>query len=160
PVLRLFPRIPTVSIAIAFTGMGMLIIGWLMLGRFARPGRARVLTRPKVIRTVVMWLTPMAFTPLMFSRDVYSYLAQSEIVHRGMDPYALGPAQALGVGDVLTSGVPNTWRDTPAPYGPLFFKIGGWFAGLVGENVVAGVLLQRVLALIGVGPMIWALPRL
>jgi alpha-1,6-mannosyltransferase len=156
----LFSRIPTVSLAIAFTGMGMLVVGWLMLGRFARPGRARLVSRAQLTRTLVMWLTPLMFIPPLFSRDVYSYLAQSEIVHRGMDPYALGPAQALGVGDPLTSGVSNMWRETPAPYGPLFLKLGSWISGLVGDNIVAGVLLQRALALVGVVLIIWALPRL
>jgi alpha-1,6-mannosyltransferase len=160
PVLRLFARIPTVSLAMAFTGMGMLVIAWLMLGRFARPGRARLVSRAQLTRTLVMWLTPLMFIPPLFSRDVYSYLAQSEIVHRGMDPYSLGPAQALGVGDPLTSGVSNMWRDTPAPYGPLFLKLGSWIAGVVGDNIVAGVLLQRALELVGVALIIWALPRL
>ncbi|GAB2967472.1 polyprenol phosphomannose-dependent alpha 1,6 mannosyltransferase MptB [Amycolatopsis acidiphila] len=160
PVLRLFSRIPTVSLAIAFTGMGMLVIGWLMLGRFARPGRARLVSRAQLTRTLVMWLTPLMFIPPLFSRDVYSYLAQSEIVHRGMDPYALGPAQALGVGDPLTSGVSNMWRETPAPYGPLFLKLGSWISGIVGDDIVAGVLLQRAMALVGVVLIIWALPRL
>ncbi|WP_414636139.1 polyprenol phosphomannose-dependent alpha 1,6 mannosyltransferase MptB [Amycolatopsis sp.] len=160
PVLRLFARIPTVSLATAFTGMGMLVIGWLMLGRFARPRRARLASRAQVTRTLVMWLTPLMFVPPLFSRDVYSYLAQSEIVHRGMDPYSLGPAQALGVGDPLTSGVSNMWRETPAPYGPLFLKVGSWISGIVGDDVVAGVLLQRAVELGGVVLIIWALPRL
>jgi len=160
PVLRLFPRIPTVSLAIAFTGMGMLVLGWLMLGRFARPGRARMATRAQITRTLTMWVAPLMFIPPLFSRDVYSYLAQSEIVHRGLDPYSLGPAQALGVGDPLTSGVSNMWRDTPAPYGPLFLKLGSWISGFVGDHVVYGVLLQRALALCGVVLIIWALPRL
>ncbi|MFD2416125.1 polyprenol phosphomannose-dependent alpha 1,6 mannosyltransferase MptB [Amycolatopsis pigmentata] len=160
PVLRLFARIPTVSLAMAFTGMAMLVLGWLMLGRFARPGRARLATRAQLTRTLVMWLTPLMAIPPLFSRDVYSYLAQSEIVRRGMDPYSLGPAQALGVADPLTSGVSNMWRETPAPYGPLFLKLGSWISGIVGEDVVAGVLLQRALELAGVALIIWALPRL
>lgn len=160
PVLRLFARIPTVSLAMVFTGMGMLVIAWLMLGRFTRPGRVRLATRAQITRTTIMWLTPLMFIPPLFSRDVYSYLAQSEIVHRGMDPYSLGPAQALGVADPLTSGVSNMWRDTPAPYGPLFLKLGSWISALVGDNIVAGVLLQRALALAGVVLIIWALPRL
>ncbi|GLY65792.1 membrane protein [Amycolatopsis taiwanensis] len=160
PVLRLFARIPTVSLAMVFTGMGMLVIGWLMLGRFTRPRRTRLATRAQVTRTLIMWLTPLMVIPPLFSRDVYSYLAQSEIVHRGMDPYSLGPAQALGVADPLTSGVSNMWRETPAPYGPLFLKLGSWISGFVGDNVVAGVLLQRALALAGVVLIIWALPRL
>lgn len=160
PVLRLFARIPTVSLAIAFSGMGMMIIGWLLLGRFARPGRPRLASRGQLARTLLMWLTPLVVIPPLFSRDVYSYLAQSEIVHRGMDPYSLGPAQALGIGDPLTAGVTNMWRDTPAPYGPLFLKFGDWISGLTGNHVVSGVLLQRGLALLGVALIVWSLPRL
>jgi alpha-1,6-mannosyltransferase len=160
PMLRLFARIPTVSLAIGFAGMGILVIGWLMLGRFARPDRARLATPGQLRRTLVMWLIPLLFIPPLFSRDVYSYLAQSEIVHRGMDPYSLGPAQALGIADPLTSGVSNMWRETPAPYGPLLLKLGSWLAPIVGNNVVIGVLLQRALALVGVVLIVWALPKL
>jgi alpha-1,6-mannosyltransferase len=160
PVLRLFVRIPTVSLAIAFAGMGILVIAWLMLGRFARPARARLATQGQLSRTLVMWLVPLLFVPPLFSRDVYSYLAQSEIVRRGLDPYSLGPAQALGIGDPLTMGVSNMWRDTPAPYGPLLLKLGSWLAPIAGNNIVDGVLLQRGLALVGVVLIIWALPKL
>jgi alpha-1,6-mannosyltransferase len=160
PILRLFARIPTVSLAIAFAGMGMLVIGWLMLGRFARPDRARLATPGQLRRTLVMWLVPLLFIPPLFSRDVYSYLAQSEIVHRGMDPYSLGPAQALGIADPLTSGVSNMWRETPAPYGPLLLKLGSWLSPIAGTNIVVGVLLQRALALAGVVLIVWALPKL
>ncbi|SFB21114.1 alpha-1,6-mannosyltransferase [Amycolatopsis marina] len=160
PVLRLFPRIPTVSLAIAFSGMGMMVIGWLLLGRFARPTRPRLATPRQLHRTIVLWAAPLVVIPPLFSRDVYSYLAQSEIVQRGMDPYALGPGEALGISDPLTMGVSNMWKDTPAPYGPLFLKVGSWIASVVGNNIAAGVLLQRALALVGVGLIIWALPRL
>ncbi|PXY19675.1 polyprenol phosphomannose-dependent alpha 1,6 mannosyltransferase MptB [Prauserella muralis] len=160
PVLRLFARIPTVSLAIGFTGMGMLIIGWLLLGRFARPGRTRLVSKGQLHRTLAMWIVPLAVIPPLFSRDVYAYLAQSEIVARGMDPYAMGPAQALGVADPLTAGVANMWRDTPAPYGPLFLKIGSWITGTTGNEVADGVLLFRLLTLLGLGLIVWALPRL
>ncbi|MFD2492775.1 polyprenol phosphomannose-dependent alpha 1,6 mannosyltransferase MptB [Amycolatopsis jiangsuensis] len=160
PVLRLFTRIPTVSLAIAFSGMGILVLSWLMLGRFARPASARLASRGQLARTIAMWIAPLLVIPPLFSRDVYSYLAQSEIVHRGMDPYELGPAQALGVADPLTAGVSNIWRETPAPYGPLVLRLGGWLAPLGGNNIVAGVLLQRALALVGVMLIVWAVPRL
>jgi alpha-1,6-mannosyltransferase len=160
PVLRLFVRIPTVSLAIGFAGMGILVIAWLMLGRFARPDRAHLATQGQLSRTLVMWVVPLLFIPPLFSRDVYSYLAQSEIVHRGLDPYSLGPAQALGIGDPLTMGVSNMWRDTPAPYGPLLLKLGSWLAPIAGNDIVAGVLLQRALALVGVVLIVWSLPKL
>lgn len=160
PVLRLFTRIPTVSLAIAFSGMGILVLSWLMLGRFARPASARLASQGQLARTIAMWVAPLLLIPPLFSRDVYSYLAQSEIVHRGMDPYTLGPAQALGVADPLTAGVANMWRETPAPYGPLLLRLGGWLAPIGGNDIVTGVLLQRGLALVGVVLIVWAVPRL
>ncbi|WP_092533815.1 polyprenol phosphomannose-dependent alpha 1,6 mannosyltransferase MptB [Amycolatopsis arida] len=160
PVLRLFARIPTVSLAVALTGMAMMVIGWLLLGRFARPGRERMAGRGDLYRTLVVWAAPLAVIPPLFSRDVYSYLAQSEIVHRGMDPYALGPAEALGIADPLTSGVSNIWKETPAPYGPLFLTVGSWISAVTGTNITGGVLLQRAVALVGLVLIVWALPRL
>ncbi|MEV6912448.1 polyprenol phosphomannose-dependent alpha 1,6 mannosyltransferase MptB [Amycolatopsis sp. NPDC051071] len=160
PVLRLFTRIPTVSLAMGLAGMAIIVLSWLLLGRFAQPARRRLATQGQLARTIALWCAPLLFIPPLFSRDVYSYLAQSEIVARGMDPYSLGPAEALGVSDPLTSGVSNMWRETPAPYGPLLLRLGGWLAPLSSGNIVTGVLLQRGLALIGVILIIWALPRL
>ncbi|WP_410579312.1 polyprenol phosphomannose-dependent alpha 1,6 mannosyltransferase MptB [Amycolatopsis sp. lyj-108] len=160
PVLRLFTRIPMVSLAMGLAGMAIIVLSWLLLGRFAQPARRRLATQGQLARTIALWCAPLLVIPPLFSRDVYSYLAQSEIVARGMDPYSLGPAEALGVSDPLTSGVSNMWRETPAPYGPLLLRLGGWLAPLSSGNIVTGVLLQRGLALIGVILIIWALPRL
>lgn len=160
PVLRLFGRTTTVSLAIALSGMALMVAAWLLAGRYARPGRDRQATPAQMVRAIALWITPLMFVPPLFSRDVYSYLAQSEIVHRGMDPYSLGPAQALGITDPLTMGVSNVWRETPAPYGPFFLEVGSWISAVSGNQVVVGVLLQRVVALIGIGLIIWTLPRL
>ena len=115
---------------------------------------------PQMARTLVMWTAPLVLTVPMFSKDVYSYLAQSEIAARGLDPYTVGPAEALGNADPLTRGVPTMWRDTPSPYGPLFLTIGRGITWLTGEHVVMGVVFQRLLALIGFAMIVWALPRL
>lgn len=160
PVLQLFPRIPAASLAVAVAGMGIVVVAWLLLGRFARPDRPRVATKGQLHRVMLLWAVPLAAIPPLFSRDVYAYLAQSKIAFLGMDPYSLGPAQALGVDDPLTMGVDNLWRETPAPYGPLFLWIGSWIIHFTGNNVMAGVLLQRGLALAGVALIVWALPRL
>jgi alpha-1,6-mannosyltransferase len=160
PVIGLFARIPGVSLAVALLGMGMIIFGWLVLGRFARPDRPRLLSRAQLNRTLLMWAVPLMFIPPLFSKDVYSYLAQSSIVSRGLDPYQLGPGQALGQDDPLTRGVSNMWRDTPAPYGPLFLYLGHLLNSVTGNHVVTGVLTQRLLALAGIALFVWALPRL
>jgi alpha-1,6-mannosyltransferase len=153
-------RIPTVAMACAWLGVLMVVAGWLWLGRLSWPGRERMLSRAQLNRTVVMWALPLAIAPPLFSRDMYCYLAQSEIAHRGMDPYLLGPAAALGVDHPLTRNVPNIWRDTPSPYGPLFLLFGRGIAMIVGDNVVFGVLLWRVVMLTGLALAIWAIPRL
>lgn len=160
PVLNLFPRMPTVALASVYTGMAMVVVAWLWLGRYARPGRARLVSKAQLARTLVMWAVPLALVPPLFSRDVYSYLAQCKITGLGMDPYTLGPAQALGVADPLVRGIPNIWRDTPAPYGPFFLSICRGVPGVTGNHVVLGILLERVLELVGVALIVWALPRL
>ncbi|MFE3293482.1 polyprenol phosphomannose-dependent alpha 1,6 mannosyltransferase MptB [Rhodococcus sp. NPDC059234] len=164
-ILGLPARMPSVAMTITLTGSAMVVLAWLLLGRFAignfREGTAiRRLTRSQMDRTLLMWVIPLTVAPPMFSKDVYSYLAQSEIAARGLDPYAIGPAGALGVDHVLTRTVPNIWRDTPAPYGPLFLWIGKGISALTGENIVAGIFLHRLLALVGVALIVWALPRL
>src|SRR4029077_5749655 len=93
-------------------------------------------------------------------RDVYSYLAQSEISLQGLDPYRVGPATGLGLDHVFTLSVPNLWRETPAPYGPLFLWVGRGISAVTGENIVEAVLCHRLLVLAGVGLIVWATPRL
>ena len=160
PFLGLFVRMPTVELACAFIGMAMIVLSWLWLGRFVRPGRARVISPRQLRRTLITWAVPLLVVPPMFSRDVYSYLAQSKIAALGLDPYKLGPVPALGVSDPLTRGVDGIWRDTPAPYGPLFLYIGRGLNAISGNHVVTGVYLQRALELVGIALIVWAVPRL
>ncbi|KAA2254427.1 hypothetical protein F0L68_30040 [Solihabitans fulvus] len=160
PVLGMFSRMPSVALAIAWSGIFMIVLAWLWLGRLVRPGRIRLLSRVQMDRTLVMWVAPLLLVLPMFSKDVYSYLAQSEIAARGMDPYTVGPGPALGNDNPLARGVPNIWRETPAPYGPLFLAVGRVISAIVGNHVVTGVYLHRLLALVGVAMIVWALPRL
>lgn len=157
-LLNLPSRIQTVSLTMTTTGAVMMALAWLMLGRFSL-GRRRM-TRGQVDRTLLLWALPLLIAPPMYSKDVYSYLAQSEIAVEGLDPYRVGPATGLGLDHVFTLSVPSLWRETPAPYGPLFLWIGKVISGLTGENIVAAVLFHRIVVLIGVGLIVWATPRL
>ena len=157
-LLNLPSRIQTVSLTMTTTGAVMMALAWLMLGRFAL-GKRRM-SRGDLDRTLLLWTLPLLIAPPMYSKDVYSYLAQSQISLEGLDPYRVGPASGLGLGHVFTLSVPSLWRDTPAPYGPLFLWIGRGISALTGENIVAAVLCHRVIVLIGVGLIVWATPRL
>jgi alpha-1,6-mannosyltransferase len=157
-LLNLPSRIQTVSLTMTTTGAVMMALAWLMLGRFALGPRR--MSRGELDRTLLLWTLPLLPAPPMYSKDVYSYLAQSQICMLGMDPYRVGPARALGLGHVFTTSVPSLWRDTPAPYGPLFLWIGRGISALTGQNIVAAVLCHRLVVLAGVGLIVWATPRL
>ncbi|MCV7399076.1 polyprenol phosphomannose-dependent alpha 1,6 mannosyltransferase MptB [Mycobacterium fragae] len=157
-LLNLPSRIQTVSLTMTTTGAVMMALAWLMLGRFALGDRR--MSRGELDRTLLLWTLPLLVAPPMYSKDVYSYLAQSQICRDGLDPYRVGPAPGLGLGHVFTLSVPSLWRETPAPYGPLFLWVGRGISALTGENIVAAVLCHRVVVLIGVGLIVWAIPRL
>jgi alpha-1,6-mannosyltransferase len=157
-LLNLPSRIQTVSLTMTTTGAVMMALAWLMLGRFAL-GKRRM-SRGELDRTLLLWTLPLLIAPPMYSKDVYSYLAQSQISLQGLDPYKVGPASGLGLGHVFTLSVPSLWRETPAPYGPLFLWIGRGISALTGENIVAAVLCHRLVVLLGVGLIVWAVPRL
>ncbi|MDD7937524.1 polyprenol phosphomannose-dependent alpha 1,6 mannosyltransferase MptB [Actinomycetospora lutea] len=158
-VLGLWGRMPTVSLTLAYIGMGMLVLAWLWLGRLAWPGRVRLSVR-QLTRILVMWMAPLAVAPPLFSTDVYGYLSQAEVVSRGFDPYIYGAAQALGLSDPLVASIPTIWRTTPSPYGPGFLSFGRLITGIAGDDIVLGVYLHRVLALASLGLVIWAVPHL
>ena len=157
-LLNLPSRIQTVSLTMTTTGAVMMALAWLMLGRFALgPHR---MSRSQLDRTLLLWLLPLLIAPPMYSKDVYSYLAQSQIARLGLDPYLVGPAPGLGLDHVFTLSVPSLWRETPAPYGPLFLWIGESISVITGDNIVAAVLCHRLVVLVGVGLIVWATPRL
>lgn len=157
-LLNLPSRIQTVSLTMTTTGAVMMALAWLMLGRFAM-GKRRM-SRGELDRTLLLWMVPLLIAPPMYSKDVYSYLAQSQIARDGLNPYQVGPASGLGLGHVFTLSVPSLWRETPAPYGPLFLWLGRGISMLTEENIVAAVLCHRLVVLFGVSLIVWAMPRL
>ncbi|MFT3715228.1 MAG: polyprenol phosphomannose-dependent alpha 1,6 mannosyltransferase MptB [Gordonia sp. (in: high G+C Gram-positive bacteria)] len=169
-LLSLPSRMFSTALTISIGGTMMLVVAWVLLGRYAigrygvevAEGRspARRMSRGQADRTLVMWIAPLLVAPPLLSKDVYSYLAQSAIAFRGMDPYTYSPMRGLGVDHPLTLSVPNLWKDTPAPYGPLFLWIGEQITRVTGDNITAAVFLHRLVALFGVGLIVWALPRL
>lgn len=158
-VLGLWARMPTVSLTLAYVGMGMLVLAWLWLGRLAWPGRVRLSVR-QLTRILAMWGAPLAVAPPLFSTDVYGYLSQAEVVSRGFDPYVFGAAQALGLDDPLVASIPTIWRTTPSPYGPGFLTFGRTITAIAGDDIVLGVYLHRLLALGGLALVVWAVPHL
>jgi len=142
------------SLALLYVGMALLVSAWLVLGR--------ALPSPRALMAIAaLWALPLALAPPLFSRDLYSYLAQGTILHLGHNPYHSAPVllSRLGRQHVLDA-VSSFWRHTTAPYGPLFLGLISLVVGVTGAHLVAGVLLTRLLGLAGLALLVAAVPRL
>ena len=138
-----------------YIGIGMIVWAWVRLGRDVCRGIATV---HDVHIASAAWTVPVLLSPPLFTRDVYSYLAQGALAARGLDPYQVGPSQ-LPPG-AIADNVHYVWQTTPAPYGPLFILIAKMISRLVGENLIMGVISMRLVLLSGLGLLLFALPRL
>lgn len=138
-----------------YIGFAMVVWAWVRLGRHVLAGR--VGARP-VLLAAACWITPLVVSPPMFTRDVFSYLAQGTLPLYGQDPYAVGPV-VLDIQQVVQNVHPF-WQTTPAPYGPMFILLAKAVAWVAGTNMILGVVLMRLVLMIGLGLLIWALTGL
>ncbi|MHB1517751.1 MAG: polyprenol phosphomannose-dependent alpha 1,6 mannosyltransferase MptB [Acidimicrobiales bacterium] len=112
----------------------------------------------RMVWVFALWATPMLIIAPLFSRDVYSYAAQGEMVSHHVNPYMYGPFQ-LG-NNSFTAPVDPLWGNAPAPYGPMFLFIDGWFTRITFHNELATIVLLRLLELFGVVLIAVCVPRL
>ncbi|WP_435819661.1 polyprenol phosphomannose-dependent alpha 1,6 mannosyltransferase MptB [Micromonospora taraxaci] len=106
--------------------------------------------------TAGLWALPLLVTPPMGSRDVYSYACQGWTYAHGVDPYAVGVAAA---GCPWLDTVAPIWRDTPAPYGPVFVLLAALAVGL-GGGLTGTIVALRVIAVAGLLLAAFCLPGL
>ncbi|MBV8993927.1 MAG: polyprenol phosphomannose-dependent alpha 1,6 mannosyltransferase MptB [Pseudonocardiales bacterium] len=138
-----------------YLGVGMIVWAWVRLGREVLSGTA---TAQQVAAAGAVWAAPLVLSPPLFTRDVYSYLAQGALALRGLDPYLVGPSK-LPPGAVADN-VHYVWQTTPAPYGPLFIFIAKMVNAVTGDHLILGVIGMRLVLLTGLAALIFALPRL
>ncbi|MDQ3404954.1 MAG: polyprenol phosphomannose-dependent alpha 1,6 mannosyltransferase MptB [Actinomycetota bacterium] len=140
---------------VLYIGFALVVWAWVRLGRHVLAGRVG----PRaVLLAAAAWIAPLIFSPPLFTRDPYSYLAQGTLPLHGFDPYAVGPA-VLNLPEIVENVHPF-WQGTPANYGPVFILLAKGVAWLSGNSVILGVILMRVMLLSGLALLIWALPGL
>ncbi len=152
------------GLVVVLAGLGMLASAWLQLCRVA--SRADEAAQPAVVARVrtatVAWALPLLLAPPLFSRDGWSYAAQGTMVHRGISPYDHGPWSLVGPRSVpgpIVEGVDPRWMATPTPYGPVPLIGGDLAAGLTADPWLL-VVAHRMIALVGLVLLAWAVPRL
>ena len=156
PFLQTVRTFTTLTVAVVFAGVCLLMLAWWRLGRLVRAGAPGTSIRDLLI-TTAWWSAPLLITFPIFSRDVYSYLAQGTMTVLGMDPYQYGPAL---MGGDLTVDIPQIWQTTPAPYGPVFLVAIGAVTKVTGLSIPLGILGMRLLSLVGLAMIIAAVPRI
>jgi hypothetical protein len=155
PFLQHLRALTTPSVMVVFIGVSMLLLAWWRLGRIIRGENPPDMR--ELFTTMLLWSAPLLITTPIFSRDVYSYLAQGTMNVLGIDAYQYGPAI---LGGPLSVNIPAIWQTTPAPYGPVFLGLAGAVTSVTGEATWVGILGMRVLALLGLAMMAWSVPRI
>ena len=142
-----------------WVGIVGILAAWLLAGRrliFGRPDpsvdRLRTLNR-----SLLWWLIPLSASAPVFSRDIYSYLMQGAMMRDGFDPYSEGAA--VNPGPMLLE-VSADWRNTTTPYGPLHLGINEVITRIVGDNITIGIVLFRILCVLGFLAIVWSVPRI
>lgn len=138
-----------------YGGLALIVLAWVRLGRDVWAGRT---SARGVLLAIGVWTLPLLVAPPLFSRDIYSYLAQGALAWQGYDPYVAGPIE-LSRGPLLEN-VSWLWQNSPAPYGPLFILIAKGVVALTGDSMILGVVLMRLALVGGLVLLCWALPRL
>jgi hypothetical protein len=146
----------TIALTLVYAGLAVLCLAWLHLGRAVRHGEPGT-EEGRLKRIGALWAAPLLVSVPLFSRDLYSYAAQAQITHAGLDPYTQGPASLPGP---FLDEISRMWVDTPAPYGPLWLSLGRLIAMVTRDHVVLTVLCMRLLAVCGVLLLARYLPRL
>lgn len=106
---------------------------------------------------MALWAAPLLLAPPMFSRDVYSYLAQGLMLDAGLDVYRHGPAM---LGGPVAAEVPPIWQHAPSPYGPVFLIVARAVTVVSDTHLLGGVLAMRLVAVLGLGLLVLAVPPL
>ena len=139
-----------------YGGIIVLARAWLDLLRVSRSHPGMPVRR--VAGVIGAWAVPLALAPPLFSRDLYSYAGQGEMVAHGISPYLYGTG-VLGVTPFSTLPGPF-WANTPSPYGPAFLWLDGLATHLSRHQVLADLVLLRLLAVAGLAMALWAIPVL
>lgn len=136
-------------------GGALLVHSWLVLGLAVL--RDYKVTVHQLWALLAVWISVLMFVPPLFSRDVYSYIAQGRLLVRGLDPYTNGVGALPGW---FQLGSDPMWAETPTPYGPLFLAIQHGIAAITMTSPTSAVVLFKLTCIIGIVLMATAVARL
>lgn len=148
---------PPIYAVIAVYG-GLILLTRVWLGLLRRLSAHKGVPVRKVVVVVAIWAIPLLLAPPLFSRDVYSYAGQGEMVSHHIDPYVYGTGV---LGSTPFSSLPDSfWTNTPSPYGPTFLSIDGAIDDISGHQILPDLVLLRLLEVAGLALVVAGTPTL
>lgn len=147
---------PTLDVLLVYGGLIVLAGTWVSTCRTL--GRAAGTDLRRVVVLVAIWSVPFLLGPPLFSRDLFSYAGQGEMVSHHIDPYLYGTG-VLGYTRFNVLAGP-LWANTPSPYGPTFLWLDGLVADLARHQALPDLVMLRALAVAGVLLIMAGLPTL
>jgi hypothetical protein len=147
---------PIASLALVFGGLILLTRVWLGFLRYLRDNPGFPVKR--VVFVALVWAVPLLLAPPLFSRDVYTYAAQGEMVSHHINPYSYGPS-VLGA-TPFNQMADAVWSGSESPYGPSFLTADGVIDQASGHSILPDLVLLRLLEVGGIALMVAATPTL
>src|SRR5580698_3543527 len=147
---------PIASLALVFGGLILLSRVWFGFLRHLNGHHGFPVKR--VVLVVAIWAVPLLLAPPLFSRDVYTYSAQGEMVSHHINPYSYGPS-VLGA-TPFNEMADTVWSNNPSPYGPAFLALDGGVDQASGHNFLIDMTLLRLVEVAGIALMVAATPTL
>jgi alpha-1,6-mannosyltransferase len=147
---------PIASLALVFGGLILLSRVWFGFLRHLNGHHGFPVKR--VVLVVAIWAVPLLLAPPLFSRDVYTYSAQGEMVSHHINPYSYGP-EVLGT-TPFNEMADTVWSGTESPYGPTFLSVDGLLDQASGHQILPDLVLLRLLEVAGIAMVVAATPTL
>jgi hypothetical protein len=160
PVVQGYNPVPGqwlfLGVVAVYGGIVLLLRAWYDIVKLTsrRPG----IPVARLVPVFAAWVLPLLIVAPLFSRDVYDYAAQGEMMSHGINPYLYGTS-VLG-STPFSALVDPLWRNVSSPYGPLFLVIDGWIVTVAHHNLLLAVVGLRFLALGGVVLFAAAVPSI
>ncbi|HEX2272335.1 MAG TPA: polyprenol phosphomannose-dependent alpha 1,6 mannosyltransferase MptB [Acidimicrobiales bacterium] len=126
PVLGSSELAHRTAFTVYFGALVLLGVAWMWLLRVVRGDRH--FPAWLALAIFALWSAPFLVGPPVSSDDAVVYAGVGQLVERGLDPYEVG-VDALGDEPVAKAASPF-WRDSPAPYGPLYLRV-TWLASVL-----------------------------
>ena len=147
---------PIASLALVFGGLILLSRVWFGFLRHLNGHHGFPVKR--VVLVVAIWAVPLLLAPPLFSRDVYTYSAQGEMMSHHINPYSYGP-EVLGT-TPFNEMADTVWSGTESPYGPTFLSVDGLLDQASGHQILPDLVLLRLLEVAGIAMVVAATPTL